>query len=368
MDKSLSHTQNKIQKYIDIVIETISAIFLPLVNLLCASGIMKGLLVLMTTFHILTEQDGAYIIFNALSDCLFYFLPVMVALTAAKKFKTNIYTAGIIALILVYPSLTNVFDQGVSISFFGLAIQPVNYPSNIISVIMAVGLLHFLEGWLEKHLPEVIRGFLTPMISLIVITMMTLFVFGPIGTVFGDILALGYQNIYQFSPMLAGFFLGGLIQIMVIFGFHWSLIPIAITNIALNGSDTILALMGPAVFAQAGAALAVFFKTKDISFRSTCLSATLSALFGITEPAMFGVNLPLKKPMIAVCMAGAIGGAIGGLTGASAISFAFPGLMTIPVFVGNGFMGYCLSIVVGFVFGFIMTMLLKCDVYPIENK
>ena len=120
---------------------------------------MKGLLVLMTTFHILTEQDGAYIIFNALSDCLFYFLPVMVALTAAKKFKTNIYTAGIIALILVYPSLTNVFDQGVSISFFGLAIQPVNYPSNIISVIMAVGLLHFLEGWLEKHLPEVIRGF-----------------------------------------------------------------------------------------------------------------------------------------------------------------------------------------------------------------
>ena len=112
----------------------------------------------------------------------------------------------------------------------------------------------------------------------------------------------------------------------------------------------------------------IFSTSEFLGTAPTCLSATLSALFGITEPAMFGVNLPLKKPMIAVCMAGAIGGAIGGLTGASAISFAFPGLMTIPVFVGNGFMGYCLSIVVGFVFGFIMTMLLKCDVYPIENK
>lgn len=358
----------RVKKYIDVVINMISSIFLPLVNLLCASGIMKGILVLMTTFHFINESDGAYIVFNAISDALFYFLPVMVALTSAKKFKTNLYTSGIIALILVYPSLTSIFAQGTSISFFGLTIQAVNYPSNIIPVIMAIGLLHFVESWLEKVLPEVIRGFLTPMISLIVVTFISLFVFGPVGTVFGDMLAVGYENIYSLSPLVAGLFLGGLIQVMVIFGFHWSLIPIAITNIALNGSDTILALMGPAVFAQAGATLAVFFKTKDISFRSTCLSATLSALFGITEPAMFGVNLPLKKPMIAVCSAGAIGGAIGGLTGASAISFAFPGLMTIPVFVGQGFVGYLISIVTGLVLGFIFTMLFKFEASPVVKE
>lgn len=366
MDKSM--TMNQIKKYVDIVIDTISGIFLPLVNLLCASGIMKGILVLLTTVHVINESDGAYIIFNAISDALFYFLPVMVALTAAKKFKTNLYTAVIVALILVYPTMTTIFDNGEVIPFFGLNIQPVNYPSNIIPVIMVVGLLHFVESWLDKTLPEVIRGFLTPMISLIVVTLASLFVFGPIGTIFGDILAAGYENIYSLSPLIAGLFLGGLIQVMVIFGFHWSLIPIAITNIALNGSDTILALMGPAVFAQAGASLAVFFKAKEKTFRSTCLSATLSALFGITEPAMFGVNLPLKKPMIAVCIAGAIGGAIGGFTGASAMSFAFPGLMTIPVFVGQGFIGYLISIVTGFVLGFIFTIIFKFETHTVEVK
>lgn len=360
MEKSMSI--NHVKKYVDIVIDAISSIFLPLVNLLCASGIMKGILVLFTTFNFLNETEGAYIVFNAISDALFYFLPVMVALTSAKKFKANIYTAGIIALILVYPSITTIFGAGTSISFFGVNIQPVNYPSNIIPVIMAVGLLHYIEMWLERILPTVIRGFLIPMISLAFITLLSLFVFGPIGTIFGDVLAVGYENIYNLSPLIAGLLLGGLIQVMVIFGFHWSLIPIAITNIALNGSDTILALMGPAVFAQAGAALAVFFKTKDLSFRATCLSATISAMFGITEPAMFGVNLPLKKPMIAVCCAGAVGGAIGGFTGASAISFAFPGLMTIPVFIGNGFVGFLISIVTGFILGFILTMIFKLEV------
>lgn len=357
----------RLKHYVDIVIDTISAIFLPLVNLLCAAGIMKGLLVLCTTFNLLSETSGTYLVFNAISDALFYFLPVMVALTAAKKFKANMYTAGVIALILVHPTLTAAFDSDTAISFFQLNIQPVNYPSNIIPVIMAVGLLHYIETWLEKTLPEVIRGFFTPMISLIVVTLATLFIFGPIGTVFGGFLATGYESIYGFSPLLAGLFLGGLIQIMVIFGFHWSLIPIAITNIALTGSDTILALMGPAVFAQAGAAIAVLIKSNDKAFRATCLSATISALFGITEPAMFGVNLPLKKPMIAVCLGGAIGGAIGGFTGASAISFAFPGLMTIPVFLGSGFIGYLISIIAGLIIGFVGTMLLKFDVTPVKK-
>ncbi|KAJ51418.1 phosphotransferase system glucose/maltose/N-acetylglucosamine-specific IIC component [Clostridium tetanomorphum] len=162
--------------------------------------------------------------------------------------------------------------------------------------------------------------------------------------------------------------MGFLIQIMVIFGFHWSLVPLAINNIALYGYDTILALMGPAAFAQAGAAFAVYLKTNNRNLKTVSLSATISAIFGVTEPALFGVNLPLKKPMIFVCIGGAIGGGIAGATGASAISFAFPGLATLPVFLGKGFIGFVLACTVGLIISFLLTFSIKFEDQPIKNK
>lgn len=155
--------------------------------------------------------------------------------------------------------------------------------------------------------------------------------------------------------------IGAVIQPMVIFGFHWSLILVAMNNITVSGQDTILALMGPAVFAQAGACFAVMLKSKNKSFKSICASAGLSALFGITEPAMFGVNLPRKKPMAAVCISGGIGGAIAGVSGACAMSFAFPSLAALPVFFGTGFPLYLISCLVGFVMAFILTLVLKFE-------
>ncbi|WP_261783083.1 PTS transporter subunit EIIC [Clostridium botulinum] len=146
---------------------------------------------------------------------------------------------------------------------------------------------------------------------------------------------------------------------MVIFGFHWSLVPLAINNIALNGYDTILALMGPAVFAQAGAALAVFFITKNKNLKTVAASASISAIFGVTEPALFGVNLLLKRPLFFVCLAGGIGGAVVGISGSSAISFAFPGLGTIPVFLGLGFKGFLIGCALGFIISFLLTIIFK---------
>lgn len=355
-------TLNKNDNFVNTIIDTISSIFLPLVNLLSASGIMKGLLAIALSVNFMNEGEGAYVVFNAMADSLFYFLPILLAFTSAKKFNANPYTAVVIAGVLLYPSLSEYFEASQSINFFSLSIPPVNYPSNVIVIIMAVGLLHYLEKGLNVFLPEIIKGFFTPIISIILVSLTSLFVFGPLGTTIGDILALGYETVYSASPVIAGIILGGVIQIMVLFGFHWSLIPLAINNIALNGSDTILALMGPAVFAQAGAALAVMLKSKDKEFKSVALSASISAFFGITEPASYAVNLPLKKPMIAVCIGGAIGGGIAGFAGSAAISFAFPGLVTIPVFLGNGFIGYIISIVVGFVVSFVITLLWKFEV------
>lgn len=351
----------KEKSLVQVLIDGISAIFLPIVNLLSAAGILKGILAILTATAVMSTKSETYIVLNAMGDSLFYFLPVMLAYTSANKFGVNPFTAVVISGILLYPDLTQLMEKGNTVHFLGFGLRGVTYHSSVIPIIMATGFLYFVEKALEKVVPELIKGFMIPLISIIVVGFVTLAIFGPIGAVIGDVLAAAYENVYGLSPLIAGLLLGAVIQPMVIFGFHWSFILIAMNNIMVSGHDTILALMGPAVFAQAGAAFAVMLKSKNGAFRSVCASAVLSALFGITEPAMFGVNLPRKKPMIGVCIAGGIGGMIAGASKASALSFAFPSIATIPVFFGKGFSLFLLSCLIGFVIAFLITMFLKFD-------
>ncbi|WP_333649517.1 PTS transporter subunit EIIC [Lacrimispora sp.] len=347
---------------ISVVIDGVSGIFLPIINLLSAAGILKGVLAILTAANILSGAGETYVVLNAMADSLFYFLPIILAFTAAKKFGSDPFIAMVIGGVLLYPALTDLFEAGTSIFFAGIPMKAVIYHSSVIPIILAAGLLSYVERLAYKILPDMIKGFLAPLICIIVVGLVTLFVFGPIGNVIGDGMAAAYEFLYGISPMIAGGILGAVIQPMVIFGFHWSLVLVAMNNVSVKGSDTILALIGPAVFAQAGAALAVCLKSKDKNFRSICLSAVLSACFGVTEPAMFGVNLPLKKPMIAVCIGGGVGGAVAGLSGAQAMAFAFPSLVTLPVFLGNGFGLYVISCMVGFLTAFTLAMVLKYDV------
>lgn len=349
---------------VNVIIDGISGIFLPIVNILSAAGIMKGLLAGAVALEIISKTEGTYTVLNAMADSLFYYLPLLLAFTAARKFGANPFTAVVIAGVLLYPSLTTLFDNQEIIQFLGMSITPVNYPASAIPIILAVGLLVYVERFCVKILPEVIREFFTPLISIVTVSAVTLLVFGPIGSLAGDVLAEGYRSVYNLSSVGAGMVLGAIIQPMVIFGLHWSLVPLAINNISVHGSDTILALMGPASFAQAGAALAVFIKAKDKKFKTLCLSASISALFGVTEPAMFGVNLPLRKPMVIVCCAGAIGGGMVGLSGSSAISFAFPGLATLPAYLGDGFVGFLIACTTGFLIALIATLFVKLGPVP----
>lgn len=351
---------------VNIIIDGISGIFLPLVNILSAAGIMKGLLAAVVALDLLSNKEGTYQVLNAMADSLFYYLPVLLAFTSAKKFGANPFSAVVIAGVLLHPSLSTLFGDDQTINFLGLSITPVTYPASAIPIILATGLLLYIERFCFKVLPEVIRGFFTPLFSIIIVSSVTLLVFGPMGMIVGDALAKGYGFVYNLSPVGAGMALGGAIQLMVIFGLHWSLVPLAINNITINGSDTILALMGPAAFAQAGAALAVFFKAKDKNFKTLALSASISALFGVTEPAMFGVNLPLRKPMVVVCCAGAVGGGIAGFFHSAAISFAFPGLATLPAYLGAGFSGFLIACATGLVISFVATLPLKLALAPSE--
>lgn len=353
---------------INTIIDAISGIFLPIVNLLSAAGILKGILAILTTTAVLSAESGTYLVLNAMADSLFYFLPILLAFTAAQKFGANPFTAVVIAGVLLYPSLTTVLEGGASVHFLGLPIKGVTYHSGVIPMILAAGLLHFVERFLDKVLPGMVKGFLTPLFSIVIVGLVTLFLFGPFGAAVGDVLAAGYEFLYGLSPVIAGLLLGAIMQPMVIFGFHWSFILISMNNITVNGRDTVLALIGPAVFAQAGASLAVMLKSKDKAFRSICVSAALSAMFGVTEPAMFGVNLPRKKPMAAVCIGGGIGGALAGLSGVQAISFAFPSIASFPVFYGEGFALYLVSCMISFAVAFLITMLLKFEVDIMEKE
>ena len=342
-------------KKLTTIIDGISQIFLPIVNLLSAAGILKGVLAVLATTAVISGDS--YLVLNAMADSLFYFLPVLLAFTAAKKFGANPYTAVVIAGVLLYPSLHGVLEAGTTVYFFGIPFRGVTYRGSIIPVILAAWFLSYVERFFDKILPNVINGFLTPLLCIVIVSTATLVLFGPVGAVIGDGLAVGYEFIFGISPIVAGLVLGAVIQPMVIFGLHWGIFLIAMNNVAANGYDTALALIAAAVFAQAGAAFAVMLKNRsNKAFAATCASAILSALFGVTEPAMFGVNLPRKKPMVAVCIGGGLGGGVAGFSGVQASAFVFPSIVALPVFLGSGFGLFMVSLAVGFGVAFVITL------------
>ena len=333
-------------------IEIISGIFIPVVNILMAAAVLKGILLILVNTGVMSEVDGAYIILYSLADGFFYYLPVFLALTSAKKIGADRFTAVLIALALLHPEITKIFQGNTELDFMGLAIKPVTYSSSVIPILLAVILLHYVEKPLDRYLPSVIKGFLKPLISIIIVTPLTFLAFGPIGALFGDGLASAYALLYNFSPIIAGICLGFIWQPMVVVGLQWGLVPVIIDNIVSSGADTILPMLGPAVFAQAGVAAAVSIITKNRKLKSVGISGSITALLGTTEPVLFGISVPYRTPMLAACTAGAIGGGIVGAAGSEAISFAFPSLMTMVVYMGKGFSTFLFSCILCFVIAF----------------
>lgn len=355
------------QNLFDRVMDIISGIFIPIVNVIMAAGLLKGILMLLVNANLLQQTDGAYQMLYAISDGFFHFLPVFLAFTASKKLKADTFTSVMLAAALVYPDITALFKNGTQMDLFGIPIREVTYPSSVIPIIMAVGLQHYVERPLEKYLPNAIKGFLKPMITLTVVTPITFLVFGPLGSMIGEALAGVYALLYNLSPIAAGVIFGLIWQPMVVFGLQWGLVPVIIDNISTLGMDSILPLLGPAVMGQAGAALAVSILTKDKELKSISMSGSVTAILGITEPVLYGVTVPLKRPMIAACIAGAIGGGIVGTSSASAVSFAFPSMVTLVVYFGEGFWTFLIAMVIGFILGFVLTLIIRFE-EPVKSQ
>lgn len=357
-------------------IDMISSIFTPVLGVLAATGMIKGLNALFVAFGWLDNTSGTYQILNATGDALFYFLPIFLGYTAIKKFGGNPFVGMAIGAALVYPTLSTLtageplytlfagtmFQSPIYVTFLGIPVILMSYSSSVIPIIISAFFAAKVEKWLKTVIPDVIKAFVVPMLTLLIVVPLTFIVIGPVATWAGSLLGQGTLAIYNVSPLIAGLLLGGFWQVFVIFGLHWGLVPIAFNNLATLGYDTILATIFAASFAQTGAVLAILLKTKNQKLKSLSIPAFISGIFGVTEPAIYGITLPLKKAFIMSCIAAAIGGAIAGATNVTGYIIGGLGIFGIPSYINPegidfGFYGAIISIVVAFIAGLVLTLL-----------
>ncbi|MEK3686506.1 beta-glucoside-specific PTS transporter subunit IIABC [Paenibacillus sp. FSL R10-2736] len=342
-------------------VDIISSIFSPILGALAGAGILKGLLALILSLEWISGTSGTYLILNAASDSVFYFLPVFLAVTAARKFKANQFVSIAVAGALIYPSVIAAVGSPDPLNFLGIKIVLINYSSSVIPIILAVWVQSYVEKWFRSFIHESVRNILVPMFALLIVIPLTFLAFGPVGSLISDGLASGYTWLYNLSPLVAGAIAGAFWQVFVIFGVHWGFVPIMLSNIATLGYDTMLPILCAAVLSQAGAVFGVFLKSRNPQLKALAGSSTLAAIFGITEPTIYGVTLKLKKPFIYACISGAIGGAIIAQGGARALSFSLPGLLALPTYFGTGFLWVIIGILVAFVLAAILVFVLGFD-------
>lgn len=345
---TIDHT-TKFPKHLSGVLHVIINIFTPILWLLSAAGIAKGVLLLLVNLEWLSMDSGAYRLIFAASDGVFFFLPILLGYTSAKIFGSDPLFGIAIAGALVHPEITQhaewLFSQqlmGIETTtdkFLGLPIQYLNYSASVIPILFATWFNVQLEKLIPNSFPEVVSKMIKPLSCLIVTVPVTFLFIGPLSTIFATIIAEGISSLYHTSPAIAGILVGGLWQVMVLFGIHWCLFPVAISNIAINGYDVLPPLLLPAIFGQLGACLGVFIKCwHDKKIRGYAGSAALTAMFGVTEPAIYGVTLPRKWPFIFGCVAASVGSCIVALFNAKSYSLGILNLFSfIQIIPPNGY-------------------------------
>jgi len=368
IDETTEISEEKVSIWNRILI-AVSAMFTPMVPAIAASGLLKGFL---TIAKIMAAKQGVditvnqtYTLIMAGTDALFYFMPVILAYTSAKVFKANEFIAMALGGTMCYPSVVALMTGKDVVSMFGVTITKASYASSVIPIIIGVFILSYVQKFLEKVIPEILKIILVPGLSLLVMLPATFMVFGPIGIYIGNAITFVYTGMMNLSPAICGAFIGGMWCVFVIFGAHRALLPIGINDVAQFGHQNLLAFAGAANFSQGGAALGVMLKTKNKDLKTVAASAAISAsVCGITEPAIYGCNLRLKRPMIYAIICGAIGGAIMGVGGVYGDSFANNGILTFATYAAFGmkpFVYYLVGVGVSFFGAMILTYLFGFD-------
>ncbi|ASS73157.1 beta-glucoside-specific PTS transporter subunit IIABC [Bacillus atrophaeus] len=332
--------------------DVISGVFTPILPAIAGAGMIKGLLALAVTFGWMAETSQAHTILTAIGDGAFYFLPMLLAVSAARKFGSNPYVAAAIAGAILHPDLTALLGSGKSISFIGLPVTAATYSSTVIPILLAIWMTSYVEKWIDRVTPSSLKLIVVPTLTLVIVVPVTLMTVGPLGAILGDYLSVGVNYLFDHAGIVAMILLAGTFSLIIMTGMHYALVPIMINNIAQNGHDYILPAMFLANMGQAGASFTVFLKSKNKKFKSLAFTTSITALMGITEPAMYGVNMRLKRPFAAALIGGAAGGAFYGVTGvASYIVGGNAGLPSIPIFIGPTFLYAVIGLVISFAAG-----------------
>ena len=366
---------------LDRFIDLISGIFTPVLSVLIATGMVKGFLALFTAIGLLDAQGGTASILQVIGDVFFYFLPIFLGLTAARKFKMNEFTGMAIGASLVYPTILSmmkapalytlfqgtVFQSDVHLEFLGIPVILMNYTSSVIPVVVAVYFASKVERIIANCMPSMLKNFMTPFFTLLIVVPLTLLLIGPAATWLGQMVGAAALAVYNLSPVVSGLLIGTFWQVFVMFGLHWGLVPIMINNITVYGYDPLIITYFGASFAQIGVVLAIILKTKDKKLRSIGVPAFFSGIFGVTEPCIYGVTLPRKKYFLISCIGGGVGGAAMTALSVRLYTYGSLGIFGYPPFINlqtgdmSGMYGGMIASALAFATGFLITFSMYRD-------
>ncbi|MBN1468300.1 MAG: PTS transporter subunit EIIC [Fusobacteriaceae bacterium] len=358
--KAVNKKKNPITK----AVETLSGVFGPTIPVLIGCGMVKSVTSILLTLKLVEKTSGTYQVFTLIGDLIFYFFPFFLAVSAAKKFKTSEFLAVALAGAYMHPIIMNgaaaASKSGVtSLNFLGLPALFVNYKSTIIPIIISVWIMSYVYNFINKRTPDMFKTLFVPMLVLFIMVPLDLIAIGPFGTYIGKTVAQIVSYLYTTNGVIGSFLFGTFRPVLILFGMHYAITPINAQLIAEYGYSVI----GPANLmgnmAQAGACLGVFLVLKNKVNKSNALTAGITAIFGITEPAIFGFNLKYKKPFIIAMISGGIASAYANFWGAGATALILPGILALPTYTAKSYIHIIIGVLISIFVAMILTIVLK---------
>lgn len=362
--------KQKKESIVTTIISVISTTFTPVIPALIGGGMIKSVLSILVLLNIVSTESSTYQLLDMISDTVFYFLPVLLAYGASIKFECHPVLSIVLACALVHPTWGNIVNLGENIDYFGIPVLLVNYSYSVIPIILSIWVMSYVEKFAEKYTPSIIKFFAKPLIIMFISIPFAIIVIGPFGSYLNTLIERSATVINSYANWLIPMLMGALQPLLILTGTAWAMTPIATTQISKLGYEVV---NGPGMLAsniaQAAATLAVAVKSKNLELKELAGSAGFTALMGITEPALYGVNLKLKRPFIASMIAGGLAGIYAGVSGLVRYAFVSPGLAGLPAFIGENPMNIVHAIItcaIAFVGGFVITWIMGFE--DLENN
>lgn len=355
------------KKISSVIIDTLTGIFVPIIPAMIGAGLIKGILLFLMFANLVDTSTDAYRLLSVFSDAIYYFLPLLLACSTAEYFKCNKYIAMAMAGILVHPDLIALLAGENVVKFLGITVTKASYSSTVVPIILSILFMVYVERFLAKYIPKILRTIAVPLLTILITAPVTLWVLGPIGSIVSNVIASNFLSFYMSFGPVAGALFSGLFPALVLLGIHNGFTPVMIQSISTYGVEYLMGLNVASNSAQAGAAFAVFCKTRNPEFKQVAGSCAFSAFLGITEPALYGVTAKLKRPLFAVMAGGAVGGAIAGFFHVTATGMGSGPIIGIPLFFTDTFIYFVISCAVSAVVSFALTFVLGFEDVPAED-